>query len=243
MSTNELIRILISHVNKLEEKIDVLSSQVVNGHAEKKQTPNTKVSSSVIDKDLLCKVALAKTTDDIVNLGFKFENDIFSCKVCPRNKIRYVEGEIKFYTLKQRIKRHLWGDGHLLKINDVNLKAKVEEKIETNNAVAGLACGRIVYKLVKRGRPDIDYETDILLLKKCGAFVGDVQHSRKFVSSLRPHLAAELQNLCSKFLSKPLDQTGFRPPVALTADCGTYKHHCRQFVGIFISLVMSKNTE
>ena len=69
----------------------------------------------------------------------------------------------------------MWSDTHLLKINNVNLEAEVNEKLESSNAVAGLICGRMAYKLIKRGRPDIDYETDILILKKSGAFVGMYQ--------------------------------------------------------------------
>ena len=34
----------------------------------------------------------------------------------------------------------------------------------------------------------------------------------------------------SKYLSKPLKQTGFLPPVCISADKGTYKHRSRQFL-------------
>ena len=62
--------------------------------------------------------------------------------------------------------------------------------------------------------------------------IGDIQHSKMFVKSLRPNLAAELKILCSTFLTSHLPQTGFRPALVVTGDCGTYKHHTRQFVGM-----------
>ena len=79
----------------------------------------------------------------------------------------------------------------------------------------------------------VGFHRNLLKLNLNNFYLGDIQHSKKFVWSLRPHIAAELKILCCKFLNSHLIQTGFLPPVALTGDCGTYKHHTRQFVGIF----------
>ena len=104
------------------------------------------------------------------------------------------------------------------------------DKLQSKNRKAGLNLGNICIKNYKLGRPYTDYETDVLLLEKSGAQVGELNHSRKFPAAFRPCVQKAVTKRLCKFLSTPLESTGHAPPLALSADKATYKHRSRQFL-------------
>ena len=92
-----------------------------------------------------------------------------------------------------------------------------------------------------KGRPYADYETDVLLLAKSGAIVGEINHSRKFSAAFRPSVAKVVHSKVEKFLKTPLRQTGHLPPCGVSADKGTYKHRSRQFCSCIVVMPGGNN--
>ena len=80
-----------------------------------------------------------------------------------------------------------------------------------------------------KGRFFTDYETDVLILAKSGATVGELNHSRKFPAAFRPSVTKVVHSRVEKFLGTPFRQTGHLPPCAVSADKDAYKLRSRQF--------------
>ena len=72
-----------------------------------------------------------------------------------------------------------------------------------------------------KGRPYTDYETDVIILSKSGAVVGDLDHSRMFLAAFRPSVAKTVHSKVNKFLQTHLKQTGHFAPCGVFADKGT----------------------
>ena len=90
--------------------------------------------------------------------------------------------------------------------------------------------GTVIVKNILLGRPYLDYESDVLVLKMSGAPVGDPNHSRKFTASFICSLVKVFNNRVNNFFQVPLKATGHLPAVAISADKGTFKHRSRQFL-------------
>ncbi len=78
--------------------------------------------------------------------------------------------------------------------------------------------GRLCYKLYVKGRPFSDYEDDVLILKRANGNAGELNHSRKFPAAFLLHASNEVKSRMKQFLSSKMEQTGHRPPLALSAD-------------------------
>ena len=102
----------------------------------------------------------------------------------------------------------------------------------TKNRKAGLNLGRAAMKNFLQGRPYTDHENDVLLMKKSGGIVGDINHSRLFPPKYRKSVCRVVNGRVRQFLQTPLMVTGNLPPVATSADKGTYKGTPRQFCGL-----------
>ena len=113
-----------------------------------------------------------------------------------------------------------------------NEKKEAESELANKNKKAGLNLGQAAIKNYKHGRPYTDYENDVFLMKKSKGVVGELNHSRKFPSAFRKSVCRVVNGRVRKFLKTPLKQTGHLPPVAISADKGTYKGTPRQFCGI-----------
>ena len=87
--------------------------------------------------------------------------------------------------------------------------------------------GTIVMKNILLGRPYLDYESDVLVLKLSEAPVGELNHSRKFAASFRNSLVMVVNKRVTQLMQTPLLQTGHLPPCAISADKGTFKHRSR----------------
>ena len=131
------------------------------------------------------------------------------------------------------MKRHICNSkSHSDVLQDIAKKEAAELKIKSKIFEAGMNLGRLCMKSYKLGKPYQDYEIDTFLLKKSGASIGELNHSRKFPAAFRPHVQQEVRKRQHKFLSQPLKQTGHLPPLAGSADKGTYKHRSRHFLGV-----------
>ena len=139
----------------------------------------------------------------------------------------------KFINLKKSLKRHLLESNlHCSMLKKEQEKQEEELALISKNKEAGLNIGKIAIKNYIRGRPYTDFENDILIMKNAGGVVGDINHSKHFPANFRKYVCTVINGRIRTFLQTPLKQTGHLPPVAVSADKGTYKGTPRQFCGI-----------
>ena len=192
---------------------------------------------------------LSRSLEEILEAGFAYdeESEIVSCCVCPDTSERgqfFYDKEIgvqfsesnmprEFRNLKSSVLRHITtSKSHLEVLAEKDLKLQAEAELTRKNKVIGMNLGRLCMKNYLLGRPYTDYEYDVLVLKKAGGEVGELNHSRHFPAFFRPFVANVVHKRVTDYLKTPLKQTGHRPPVCISADKGTYKHRSRQFLGV-----------
>jgi len=182
---------------------------------------------------------------DIENIGdfeYVLTEEAVVCTVCERKVARYTaDKEDNFYgkiqtrafrNLKISLKKHLTRGGHMDKMQDARVKAKLEEKYLGRERRVAAVLGSIAYYLEKKGRPQEDFTILVNLLSRAGVDVGDLNHSSYFVTKFAPVMAAAVQGRVSAYFQKPLLQTGRRPPAKLIADKATWKHDTRMVSGL-----------
>ena len=136
-----------------------------------------------------------------------------------------------FSSLKRNVVRHDHSSkSHTDAIAEIEERKQKESELKSKYVVAGLNLGRLCVKNYLLGRPYTDYQSDVFVLKKGGAVVGELNHSRKFPAAFRPFVVKVVHGRVKKYLQTPLKQTGHLPPVGISADKGTYKHRSRQFL-------------
>ena len=82
----------------------------------------------------------------------------------------------------------------------------------------GITVGKQAYCLLKYGCPFADFEVDLLLLAHANAKIGNLNHSRKFPSELRPVFAKVIEDRLMEYLAQPLDATSNLPPLGIVVD-------------------------
>ena len=83
--------------------------------------------------------------------------------------------------------------------------------------------GRILYAILKRGRPYVDFEENLWIAHANGEYVGELNHSRKFVPVIRTIISNVLDNALKEYLLSLLPSTQCRPFVCIAADKMTPK--------------------
>ena len=233
------------------EKLDSKLDKILHILEEKKEKVNIQTSKPVVqpaEDDLLRKLKSCRSMKEIVEVGFRYdiESGIVSCAVCEG---RYGSGEFdytseeglefgddeylprKFCNLKSHLVCHIQSSkSHTNAMKTQTEKENDDKEFKTKNHKAGMNLGTIIVKNILLGRPYSDYESDVLVLKMSGAPVGELNHSRKFAAGFRGSLVKVVNGRVKHFLRTPLLATGHLPPVALSADKGTFKHRSRQFL-------------
>lgn len=242
--------------NDLDEKLDKILQGLNELKIEKKKEPQSAQLDEIEDMrtddfiTLENNIKYARSMDQILQSGFIYDKDTSKviCSVCEdkgkcdsgeflypsEHGLSFEQNEFLpriFCNLKKSVVRHIHiSKTHIEAIRDLKEKERQEKLFETKNQHAGMNLGRICMKNYILGRPYTDYESDVLVLKMSGATVGELNHSRKFPASFRKSVCQVVHERVSKYLSTPLKQTGFLPPVCISADKGTYKHRSRQFL-------------
>ena len=233
----------------LNLKLDSLSLRSRTSGEQEKQPPG-----SQSDVGLEQKFHCARNIQDLMELeiGLQYDetrNEMFCpCSTqsyfkCPDPEVEALDSDIEdgdqdlvssqfrqFRNLKKSLKRHMETAGHKTYLIEERRAEEETRKYLSRNLAAGQTLGRIVYMLVKLGRPFQDYEEQVLTAKIGGSEVGDKHHGKDFATKLLRPLSAVVTEDLKNFFSTPLIQTGFRPKLTLSADGATHKHYTRQFI-------------
>lgn len=139
--------------------------------------------------------------------------------------------EDKFRSVKRSLRRHLQTSTHIIQGKAEEAKMILWTKEERRNRAVGLVLGRLVYYIIYKGRPDIDFPTLVYLSATGGSDCGDINHSFAFVLKFLPYLTGAVRRRLKKMLGTRLVGTGCLPPVGLMADKATHQRETRQVVG------------
>ena len=138
----------------------------------------------------------------------------------------------EFRNVKSHISRHCMGENHLKSLEYAEQKQREARKLRAKNAQAGMACGRLAYKVIYRGRPYSDYPVDVLVEQKNGGTVGDLNHSKIFPRLLLGSVYEEVKQRVTNYMHSPLQCTGKPPPCGILADKATMKKRTGQITGM-----------
>jgi hypothetical protein len=116
----------------------------------------------------------------------------------------------QFSNLKIILRKHLKTAKHLKSVEDTEKKELLETKEHSRNLAVGIRNGKLVYYLVKLGRPDTDYPLLVLINTANGADMGDINHSAYFVTKFIPSLAGAVRKRWRDMLASPMVATGCR---------------------------------
>ena len=250
---NKLDKILMELQQVKKEISDLKKSK--NSHEEVKES-DIKEQNFSLEKVLML-LKCSRSIQELESIGFIHdkENSRVKCILCDESKesgeslshrgiFKFCASEQSsfqpgenlsrsFVNLKQHVKCHIVSSkSHCINLDAENKKIAATCELESKNRKAGLHLGLAAMKNFLLGRPYTDFENDVLLMKMSGCNVGELNHSRKFPARFRKSVCRVVNGRVQKFIKTPLKQTGFRPPVAVSADKGTYKGNPRQFCGV-----------
>ena len=211
------------------------------------------------NKDALMLLLSARSMVEVEGIGFEYDDEDckLKCVLCDQStrentdNVNATSGEFKyspvdglvfhskekmsrnFINLKSHVKAHiLKNKSHCLKLDEKYKKEAAKSEVYSKNRKAGLNLGRAAVKNYIHGRPYTDFVNDVLLMKKSGGIVGELNHSQMFPARFRNSVCRVVNGRVKRFIKTPLEITGHLPPVALSADKGTYKGTPRQFCAI-----------
>ena len=239
--TERILKAAVESSIKENVEIAVKAALSDKKQEEQKLTVQLKAKTS---KDLMRE---ARSIRDITNRFPEFEHHPdetgkeVHCLVCsthfsysPDEPTEFPADEKlseKFRNLKKHLFDHLKLSSHCRNIEKVGAQSAVWVKEEKRNKKVGLTLTRIVYHLVKKGRPDTDFTDQVYLAASGGADCGDINHSFNFVRTMLPYLAAAVKGRLVKMFVSKLESTGCLPPVNLNADKATHQRWSRHFIG------------
>ena len=114
-----------------------------------------------------------------------------------------------FKNLKAIVKSHIFKSKiHCSKLEKERKKVGVDFELVSKNRKVGLNLGRAAVKNYLLGRPYTDYEKDVLIMKKSGGIVGEINHSANFPAKFRNCISRVFNERVCKFIKTPLKQTG-----------------------------------
>ena len=118
-------------------------------------------------------------------------------------------------------------------------ESEYSRKLAAKQQSIGISVGKQAYHLLKYGHPFADFEVDLLLLAHPNAKIGNLNHSRKFPSELRPVFAKIIEDRLMEYLAQPLDATSNLPQLGVVADKLTTRQCTGQMLaGILFTLGM-----
>ena len=250
----------LTHNVSIDAKLDLILQEVKDMRKEiPTKEPATKDEKKNLEdnetSDLQSNIHIrnlkhCRSMAKLMEAGFTFDSklNILTCSLCTDSRaggqfsydaaqgVDFGDDQLlpkDFASLKRNAIRHISeAKSHIQALVDQDLKLKAEKELESKNRLAGMNLGRLCMKNYLLGRPYTDYESDVLVMRKSGGEVGELNHSRMFPAAFRPYVAKTVNNRVTKYLQTPLLQTGHLPPACMSADKGTYKHRSRQFLGV-----------
>ena len=209
------------NVGKEIKQLDSAVQNLRDTCGVKEEQENKNVSAD-IDSILRSAKSLKEITDKVPQFEYEEfkEGGKVTCAVCDtsfkysRNLSSDFSLEKKmakeFSNLKTRLRDHLKSSKHKSKEAETEKKELIQTKEDGRSMAVAVRNGRLVYYLVKNGRPDQDFATLVQMNAANGADMGDINHSTFFVTKFIPSLATAVKRRWKEALSSPMVATGCR---------------------------------
>ena len=202
-----------------------------------------------------------KRISEIAKLTIDVDNNVLICDACSNDAnvrlrcgaglfnydfalgIDFAESNqpVGFINLKKSIARHIAAETHQANMVRNGEESEHSRKLAGKQQSIGITVDAQAYRLLKYGRPFADFEADLLLLPvaHANAKIGNLNHSRKFPSELRPVFAKVIEDRLMEYLAQPLDATSNLLPLGIVADKLTTRRRTGQmFAGILFTSSM-----
>lgn len=243
------IKAQLDLITSAVESLSLQSQRNKNADNRPIQTPEITADAQIIDDVAKCKTL--EDIDNVTYLQYVPESGIIICTICNNvsdvgeiggatklGQFRVIDDDFgvttdgnianaSFRNLKKHILSHLKSLTHL---RNINVETSQTNPITPREVMVGMRIGRICYNLNKKGRPDTDFENEMLMHSLNGVDVGDINHSRLFPSKFIKYLSETVQSKVKVFLNSRLPQTGFPPAGKILADKATSKHRSKHFI-------------
>ena len=185
-------------------------------------TVNPDEQNGVLSCDLCCTETSLKVHKGVGIFCYDFTLGVdFMEKNQPKESVN----------LKKNIASHITSRSHtsnVIRKGDENERIR---KLRAQEQSIGMTLGKQAYRLLKTGRPFADFETDVMLLVDANVKVGNLNHSQRFPSQLRPAFAEAIDTRVKDYMKRPLEATGKPPPVGIIADKLTTRRRTGQMFG------------
>lgn len=135
-----------------------------------------------------------------------------------------------FLNAKQRTIDHLCkSKSHQKSMRELSEEEILEKRLKSKNSIAGLSAGTLIYSMVQQKDSYASYEQRVLMCSLIpGTYMGDVNHSRKFVPQFIRTMHAVLRENFIKYMKEWDIKLGFPLPFSVTADKDSNRHRSRQ---------------
>ena len=225
------------------------------GKQETQSKPKDTVDENMAMKILIQQSKSVERLCAISKLNADFDNNVLVCEICDSDDhggdsrhgkfaydfllgVHFTDNNQPraFINLKKSVARHIVDTAHQQNMNKLGQENEQNQRFQKGQKAIGLIVGTQAYKLLKQCRPYSDFETDMMLLANARVNVGNINHSRKFPSALRPTFAEVMDIRLKNYLSTPLAATSTEPPIGIVADKLTTRRRTGQmFAGIIFS--------
>lgn len=139
-----------------------------------------------------------------------------------------------FRNFKKNVAKLQTSQTHLKLVEKLDKDKDELRKREKKDQVVGITLGKQAYRVLKMCQPFGDYEIDCSFLAAAGVKVGNLNHSRKFVASMRPAFAGAIDARVKNYLHSPLDATLNLPPIGFVADKMTTRRWTGHLYGAIV---------
>lgn len=139
----------------------------------------------------------------------------------------------QFINLKRHICDHLKSKEHMKRQREISKLEDRNNETRSRSKKVGMVLGRAAYQILKNGDAYSKYEDYLSVLKVSGLDIGNINHSRKFVSSLVRPISEALDSRLKHFLQLLIPSTGRATPICVLADKLTPNRTTFQIIGIF----------
>ena len=179
---------------------------------------------SLYGEKLMCLLCHVNDSDSVVGVTVPASDDL--CLVTKNGRTVQTKA---FRNTKQNVISHLSCSTHSKRLEKLSEDELGEKRLKSKNSIAGLSIATLIYSMVLRKDSYASYEHRVLACSLMpGTYMGDMNHSRKFVPEFLKTMAVVLQKRFIDYLRKWDDLLGFPIPVSITADKDTNRHRSRQ---------------
>lgn len=183
---------------------------------------------SLHEKKLMCLLCHVNDSDSAVGVSVPASDDL-----CLVNKNGRTVQTKAFLNTKQNVISHLMCSTHSKSLEKFSEDELGEKRLKSKNSIAGLSIATLIYSMVLRKDSYASYEHRVLACSLIpGTYMGDINHSRKFVPEFLKTMAVVLQKRFIDYLKKWDNLLGFSVPVSITADKDTNRHRSRQVLSL-----------